>query len=142
MVAYIFNDGGRAEAGFKGKTGDCVTRAVAIATGKPYKEVYEFLAENNAKQRITKRSPKTSAGVKTARNGINTKRKWFKDWMVGQGYKWVAVASIGTTGILPRDVKHKHCIAKQRRHYVAILDGVVHDTWNSSERLVYGYWYK
>jgi hypothetical protein len=28
-----YDDGGRSAAGFKGKTSDCVTRAIAIATG-------------------------------------------------------------------------------------------------------------
>ena len=30
---YAFDDGGRAPAGYKGTTGDCVCRAIAIATG-------------------------------------------------------------------------------------------------------------
>ena len=30
-MEFNFNDGGRADAGYKGRTGDCVTRAVAIA---------------------------------------------------------------------------------------------------------------
>jgi hypothetical protein len=45
------NDGGRKEAGYKGKTGDCVCRAICIATGKPYQEVYDRLASGNASQR-------------------------------------------------------------------------------------------
>ena len=32
---WLYNDGGRTAAGFKGETGDCVTRAIAIATGLP-----------------------------------------------------------------------------------------------------------
>ena len=31
---FVFHDGGRAAAGYKGMTGDCVTRSIAIATGK------------------------------------------------------------------------------------------------------------
>ena len=45
MIPFIYNDGGRAAAGFKGNTRDCVTRAIAIVTGKPYKEVYDALNE-------------------------------------------------------------------------------------------------
>jgi hypothetical protein len=36
---FVFHDGGRAAAGFTGKTGDCITRSIAIATGKTYQEV-------------------------------------------------------------------------------------------------------
>lgn len=32
-MTFVYDDGGRSAAGFKGKTGDCVTRAIAIATG-------------------------------------------------------------------------------------------------------------
>jgi hypothetical protein len=42
-MKYVYDDGGRLAAGFKGKTGDCVTRAIAIATEKPYQEVYDAL---------------------------------------------------------------------------------------------------
>jgi hypothetical protein len=35
-MEHIHDDGGRAAAGFVGKTGDCVTRAITIATGKDY----------------------------------------------------------------------------------------------------------
>ena len=38
MTSFTFNDGGRAEAGYKGRTGDCVTRAVAIAASLPSKK--------------------------------------------------------------------------------------------------------
>lgn len=43
-LQFQFDDGGRAQAGYKGSTGDCVTRAIAIATGKPYSEVYDAIA--------------------------------------------------------------------------------------------------
>ena len=39
MEKFNYNDGGRLEAGYKGQTGDCVCRAICIATGKPYQEV-------------------------------------------------------------------------------------------------------
>jgi hypothetical protein len=40
---FVMDDGGRAAAGYKGQTGDCVCRSIAIATGKPYQEVYDAL---------------------------------------------------------------------------------------------------
>src|SRR5262249_41091273 len=46
---WIKDDGGRAASGIaddphrKDETGDCVTRAIAIATGKPYREVHDAL---------------------------------------------------------------------------------------------------
>ena len=38
-----FDDGGRSAAGYKGKTGDCVVRSIAIATGLPYQQIYDLV---------------------------------------------------------------------------------------------------
>lgn len=38
MTAFVYDDGGRADAGYRGDTRDCVTRAIAIATGRPYRD--------------------------------------------------------------------------------------------------------
>jgi len=59
-IKFIFDDGGRAAAGFRGRAGDCVTRAIAIATGKPYREVYDALNALAAKERTGKRKKKKS----------------------------------------------------------------------------------
>ena len=97
MIEINFNDGGRADAGFKGKTGDCVARAVAIAAGLPYKEVYDRLAEGNATQRVSKRTRGLKKnGVKTASHGINVTRKWFKDYMKELGFEWIPTMQIGS----------------------------------------------
>ena len=34
MIDYRYDDGGREAAGYRGKTGDCVVRAIAICTGE------------------------------------------------------------------------------------------------------------
>ena len=44
---WEYNDGGRSKVGFKGSAGDCVVRAIAIATDLPYDKVYYDLAEAN-----------------------------------------------------------------------------------------------
>src|SRR5262249_50182255 len=40
---FVEDDGGRAAAGYGEASGDCVARAITIATGKPYAEVFEAL---------------------------------------------------------------------------------------------------
>lgn len=42
-MEFQYNDGGRAEASYKGNTGDCVVRSITIATGKPYQDVYDAI---------------------------------------------------------------------------------------------------
>src|SRR6266702_525925 len=40
---FVYNDGGRAAAGYRGRAGDCVVRAIAIAAQKPYQDVYDAI---------------------------------------------------------------------------------------------------
>lgn len=60
-MEFIFHDGGRAAAGYKGTTGDCVTRSIAIATGKTYQEVYDALNHLAMRERIGRRQRKRSS---------------------------------------------------------------------------------
>ena len=53
MIEFIEDDGGRAKAGYRGEAGDCVSRALAIATGRPYLEAYAALAEANKVSRVS-----------------------------------------------------------------------------------------
>ena len=142
-MKYEYDDGGKLKAGFRGVSGDCVARSVAIATGISYKEIYLYLADQNAKQKITKKSSKTTAGKKTARNGIDTKRKWFKDYMSSLGFQWVSLTDVGKYPCCMADIPSNGVfIARQRRHYVAVVDGVARDIFDSSKRPVYGVWEK
>ena len=148
-MTYQFDDGGRQAAGWKGKGGDCVTRAIAIASGRPYQEVYDRLAEGNATQRMSKRERGAIArtGRTTALHGIFTKRKWFKDYMEELGFEWTATMGIGTgcevhvrATELPLEGRLVLALSK---HYAADVDGVLRDTYDCSRhgtRCVYGYY--
>jgi hypothetical protein len=165
---FVIDDGGRRAAGFTNKAtaGDCVARAVAIASGRPYAEVYAFLAEGNATQRVTKHSGRRAhAGVRTASHGIWTKRKWFCDYMVSLGFRWVPTMAIGqgcTVHLTAAELPAGRLIARLSRHYTAVIDGVIHDAYDPrrgailgglgaddrhvvltpESRCVYGYWIK
>ena len=54
-MRFVFTDGGRAAAGHKGKVKDCVTRSIAIATGRPYQEVYDALNQLSSLERFGKK---------------------------------------------------------------------------------------
>ncbi len=146
MIKWKYNDGGRADAGYRGYTGDCVTRAIAIASGKPYKEVYKVMAEGNANQRLSWHFQK-SKKTKTARRGISVTRKWFKDYMKSLGFKWQPTMGIGTgckVHLREDELPKGKIICSLSRHYVAVIDGVINDTYDCSRggtRCVYGYWY-
>lgn len=136
------SDGGRSAAGFKGSAGDCVCRAVAIAAELPYAEVYSRLAAETGAQRAGKRGKRAAS----ARSGVNTTRKWFKDYMTGLGFRWVPTMQIGsgcTTHLKADELPSGRIVVSLSRHMAAVIDGVLHDNHDSSRsgsRCVYGYW--
>lgn len=154
---FVFDDGGRAEAGYKGSAGDCVARSVAIASGRPYAEVYAALADGMASQRRTKRTGKQP---RSARNGIHTRRKWFRDYMASLGFRWVPTMQIGsgcTVHLRADELPSGRIVVAVSGHYTAMIDGIIHDTSDPRrtfietmpdgskrviERCVYGYWIK
>lgn len=142
---YKYDDGGRKAAGFKGTSGDCVCRAIAIATGIPYQHVYDRLAKGNETQRKTKRSHRHT-GKRTAQHGISTKRKWFKDYMIELGFEWVATMGIGTgckMHLCKEELPVGILVVSVSRHMTCVIDGIIHDTYDPSRggtRCVYGYW--
>jgi len=143
-MTYQYNDGGRKAAGFKGTTGDCVARAVAIASGLPYSEVYAILAEGTGSQRAGKAGKRSAS----ARNGINVGRKWFRDYMTSIGFVWVPTMGIGTgckVHLNADELPKGRLIVSVSKHYTALIDGVINDLYNpdrGGKRCVYGYWIK
>ena len=124
-MQYIYNDGGRVAAGFKGHAGDCVTRSVAIISGRPYAEVYATLAGGMGTQRKSKGA--------TARNGVTTGRKWFKDYMHSIGFVWTPTMHIGQgckVHLRADELPPGRLVVAVSKHYTAVIDGVIHDTHN------------
>jgi hypothetical protein len=143
-MQFVFNDGGRAESGLKGLVGDCVVRAITIASGKPYREVYDLLSEWSRTQRQTTKSRKKVS----ARDGVNTNRKWFKDYMTSLGFKWYPTMQIGSgckVHLRTNELPMGRLVVAVSKHYVAVIDGVINDTYDPSRddtRCVYGYYKK
>lgn len=145
-LPWTYDDGGRVAAGYEGKAGDCVTRAIAVASGRPYADVYMELASLNARMPRSKRRRRGQVGVFSARHGIYTKSKLFKDYMEGLGFYWVATMRVGSgckvhlrRGELPMG----RLVTMVSKHACAVIDGVVHDTYDCTRdgtRCVYGYY--
>ena len=136
---WHYTDGGRKEAGFLGKTGDCAARALAISESMPYLvqmgeayvEAYKLVAQAN----------KDAGGKKSARDGIM--KDAFHKLLVELGYQWHSAPKYEGRKARPRDFKHDGVIiARQARHFVAVVNGDVFDTWDSTDKMVYGYWKK
>ncbi len=144
---FQYADGGRAAAGYKGYTGDCVARAVCIASGLPYQQVYDTLAAGNATQKKTKRGSKRT-GQRTAGHGINVKRKWFQDYMRSIGFEWKPTMFIGQgckVHLRSDELPKGNLVITVSGHYTAMIDGILMDTYDCSRegtRCVYGFFYK
>lgn len=125
---YIETDGGRAAAGFKGHTGDCGVRAMAIALGLDYKDCYKELAQAH----------KECTGEKTARKGIH--KSIFNDVIRKYGWVWHSAPKFNGRKARAIDMPKGPVIAQMRNHYAAVIDGTVCDSWNSTNKMVYGFW--
>lgn len=134
-MKYVYDDGGRASAGYRGNTSDCVCRAIAIAAGLPYQEVYDRLADGNATNRRTR--GRRTAGRRSAAQGIYTKSKWFKEYMQKLGFVWVPTMKIGSgckVHLVDGELPVGRLVVSVSKHYTAVVDGVIHDTHNPSDR--------
>lgn len=131
MMDWVYDDGGRAEAGFKGHTRDCVCRAIAIAAEKPYKEVYDLINEFAKSERTGKRK----RGKSNARTGVykSTIRKVMKHY----GWEWIPTMKIGQgckVHLKADELPSGRIVVSLSKHETAVIDGVIHDTYNCSDR--------
>jgi hypothetical protein len=141
MATWVQDDGGRAAAGFKGQTRDCVARAIAIATEQEYMAVYNALADTAGQMRQTK-----LVRISSPRMGVA--RPVYERYLAGLGWTFVATMGIGTgcqVHLRADELPAGRIIARCSKHLVAVVDGVAHDTHDSTRggtRCVYGYFRK
>lgn len=133
-MKWVYDDGGRAEAGFKGRTGDCVCRAIAIVAQRPYKEVYDLINEYAAKERTGSRK----RGKSNARTGVYriTERKVWEHY----GFKWIPTMLIGQgckVHLTESELPSGRIGCSLSKHTTAVIDGVIHDTYDPNDRPIY-----
>jgi hypothetical protein len=137
---FRFHDGGRAAAGYRGRTGDCVVRSIAIATGLPYQHIYDMVNRASTRERTGTRK----RGISNARTGVykSTIHRVMKDL----GWVWTPTMQIGsgcTVHLRPSQLPSGRLVVSVSKHLTAMIDGVIHDTHDCSRRgrrCVYGYW--
>lgn len=147
-IEFKYNDGGRSKY-FKGNAGDCVVRAIAISTGKDYKEVYDELSSRSKDyagsswSRAAKRMKKSGS---SPRNGVI--KNVYEPYLKELGFKWKPCMGIGTgitVHVRQDELPSGTIILRLSRHLTCVKDGVLNDTYDCSRegtRGVYGYWYK
>ena len=140
-MEWVFDDGGRESAGYKGNSRDCVARAIAIATGISYQVVYDTIneiAENEKPRGSKKRSD--------ARTGVH--KYTYKAYLSSLGWNWTPTMLVGQgckVHLRPEELPSGVLIVCVSRHLTVVKNGVIYDTHDCSrggQRCVYGYWSK
>lgn len=145
LIKFMYNDGGRKSAGFKGETGDCVIRAISIATGKQYKEVYDDMF--NGMRDLSKRNSKAGRSAmrnSSPRSGVN--KRIYHKYILENGFNWIPTMGIGTgckTHLREDELPKGILIVRLSKHIACVIDGIINDTHDCSRegtRCVYGYY--
>lgn len=150
-VGFVFDDGGRSAAGYKGIAGDCACRSIAIATEKPCEEVYNALNSLVKQERPGKKKKRKLS----ARTGISM--PLVKKYMTSVGWKWIPTMKIGQgckVHLKAEELPSGRLVVRVSKHLTAMIEGVIHDTSDprriimfyeegklirTSGRCVYGY---
>jgi hypothetical protein len=138
-MTFIYDDGGRSAAGYKGKARDCVCRAIAITARLPYSQVYDALNELGAQERLGKRK----GGKSSARTGVY--KPTYRHYLESLGFEWTPTMQIGSgckVHLRADELPSGRLLVSLSRHLSAVIDGVIHDAHDPSRggtRCVYGY---
>jgi len=150
-MQIVYDDGGRKAAGYTGTTSDCVTRAIAIATQKPYQEVYDALNDLGKQERPRSHWAGWQRGMvrrsrSTARTGVHIAT--IRKYMASIGWVWVPTMFIGQgckVHLTADELPPGRLVVSVSKHEVAVIDGVIHDLFDPARggtRCVYGYYRK
>jgi len=137
------------KCGYKGLAGDCVTRAIAIVTGKTYYEVYGNLFDEIKKFAATRRSTAAKRAARgggragtTPRNGIS--KKVYHKYLIKEiGMNWTPTMFIGQgckIHLTQNELPPGKLIVQCARHLTSVVDGVINDIWDCSCKCVYGHY--
>lgn len=133
-MLWVYSDGGRELAGFRGEAGDCATRSIAIAGRLDYRDVYRELADRMA----------ATGKSRSARNGVST--AVMRAYLADLGWEWTPTMSIGSgcqVHLRGGELPDGRLVVRCSRHFTAVVDSTIYDTHDPSRdgnRCVYGYW--
>jgi hypothetical protein len=154
LCRWVKDDGGRsrsrvARAGRrKNSTGDCVARAITIATGKDYDEVHDALTVHSVRQTYSApdnpyvKWKRRRGGVRVFDPDHGCDEEAFGSYLESLGWKFTSTKDQKVrlrADKLPRG----RLIVDISRHLVAVIDGVIHDTFDCGKggrKHVKGYW--
>ena len=143
-----YNRGGY-ERGSGLHRGDCVPRAITIATELPYQVVYDELKRRQEELRL-KSNSKWAYEKKPHRNKphFGTYKGVYRPYLEELGWSWKPTMGIGTgckVHLKADELPKGRILCQVSNHVVAVIDGIINDTYDPSRegtRCVYGYFYK
>ena len=129
QMKFQENDGGRSEAGLEPTHGACAVRAIAIATGLPYQQVWDELYAACKKD-----NPQ--------HQGTAVPEPPLRKYMDSMGWHWQELGLSLSLDQLPQEGTF---VAMIPGHLATVIDGVFHDTLDKSDEgraKMYGYFFK
>ena len=151
---WIKDDGGRSKSGVPGadkEVGDCVARAIAIATQRPYREVHDVLVVGQVHHARTDNGPygrwlrrKGRLSHFDADHGCAD--KVYGPYLESLGWKFTSTKELPRgKGVHLRadELPPGRLIVHISRHLVAVIDGIIRDTGDcggAGRVRVQGYW--
>lgn len=124
---FKYNDAGQPRSM---KSGYCGVRALVIATGMAWADAEKHL------RKFTK--------VGRAGNGSLSKGIYKDDYsaaLAALGFTWRQAPKFDGRKARPADLAGR-VIARQSKHYTAVINGIPNDVFDCSNKMVYGYWEK
>lgn len=139
-------DGGRpATAG--ARRADCVTRAIATATGRSYAEIEALINEAARRERPgAMRQTRSGRAPRRSSAASGVFKQTTRRVLESLGWRFVPTMAIGSgcrVHLREGELPAGRLIVQLSRHLCAVIDGVVydnHDPRRGGDRCVYGYW--
>jgi hypothetical protein len=152
---FVKDDGGRGSdiprRGRKDEVGDCVARAIAIATQKPYREVHDALTVAKVrdvaagKDHWTRRA-RRKGGISAFHADHGVSDEVYGPYLQDLGWKFTSTKDLPRgRGVHLRadELPQGRLIVRLPNHLVAVINGVIHDTHDCSDEgrcRIRGYW--
>ena len=134
MIDYQYDDGGREAAGYRGRTGDCVVRAIAVCARQNYRAVYLTMAEQ------MKRNGYAASGNAYAirerhrraprRKGQISARRVQDRVLELYGFRKVRLPAGARPTFTEAHRRFGDCIVGTTKHVAAVVDGALRDTFD------------
>jgi hypothetical protein len=145
-MKWVYDEGGRWEAGYRPRhVGDCVVRAITIATEKPYQEVYEALRLASASHAMVgyydgpKHRPRYRTSYANPDRGIPDCA--YRSYLAALGWAHIPIQE-RKVRLVAGELPNGRLVVEVSKHLVAVINGVIHDTRDCSahgRRFVKGY---